>query len=152
MFLPSTSDFDVVAPRLSPFEIVARLRQAGATGVVLKAGGDGVYVLEDDALWRIPAFPAEPLDPTGAGDAFCGGFLAGLALTADPMEAAALGSAAASFAVATEDPLTLSEVDPDETLSRAVQLRKQAVCVGAAPDMRASFSDPPPRGASVVNE
>lgn len=43
--------------------------------------------------------PAREVDPTGAGDVFAAGFLLGLARGADPVEAARLGSAAASIVV-----------------------------------------------------
>ncbi len=48
---------------------------------------------------RCPAVPARPADPTGAGDAFAGGFLAGFKLTYDPLEAALHGNIAASLKV-----------------------------------------------------
>ncbi len=39
------------------------------------------------------------MELTGAGDAFCGGFLAGYLLIGDPVEAAMRGVISASFAV-----------------------------------------------------
>lgn len=47
--------------------------------LVLKAGKDGccVYSRDGDFL-RIPAYPVEEVDPTGAGDCFDAGFLCGL--------------------------------------------------------------------------
>ncbi len=49
--------------------------------------------------WTLPAYPARSVDPTGSGDAFCGGFLAGLRTTYDPLQAAIYGSVSASLAV-----------------------------------------------------
>lgn len=126
VFLPSTSDFDVITPHQPPAVTVRQLMDAGARTVVLKAGADGVHVYDGTDVWTIPAYPDAAVDPTGAGDAFCGGFLAGLAESDDLVEAAALGSAAASFAVATENPLTLAEVDPEQTRSRARDLLSRA--------------------------
>lgn len=126
VFLPSTSDFDVIAPLAEIPEILQRLTDIGARTIVLKAGADGVFVKDGDALWRVPAYPGSPVDPTGAGDTFCGGFLAGMALTGDLVEAATLGSAAASFAVATADPLDLVAIAPEQTRERAKQLRAAA--------------------------
>jgi sugar/nucleoside kinase (ribokinase family) len=37
------------------------------------------------------------LDPTGAGDSYCGGFLAGYKETYDPLQAALYGSISASL-------------------------------------------------------
>jgi sugar/nucleoside kinase (ribokinase family) len=126
VFLPSTSDFDVIAPHQPASVTVQELQQAGAKTVVLKAGGDGVHVYDGDAVWTVPAYSDAPLDPTGAGDTFCGGFLVGLAETGDLVEAAALGSAAASFGVATENPLTLTSIDPERTRARARELLARA--------------------------
>ncbi|MFZ2103033.1 MAG: carbohydrate kinase family protein, partial [Oricola sp.] len=131
VFLPSTSDFDVIAPDLAVEEILFRLRAQGARTIVLKAGADGVYVSWRDGLFHMPAYAAVPVDPTGAGDAFCGGFMTGMAVTGgDVLEAAALGSAAASFAVATEDPLALIGVDREQVRQRARQLHASVRRIG----------------------
>lgn len=126
VFLPSTSDFDVVAPGVLPEIILARLHAHGAQTIVLKAGGSGVFVRWRDEFFHLPAYDAPVIDPTGAGDTFCGGFMAGLAATGDVLEAAALGSAAASFAIATEDPLTLIGVERDRVRERARELHAAA--------------------------
>lgn len=61
----------------NPARMAASLRGHGVRTVAVKLGEDGSYV--DGGTWRgqIPAFTAEVVDTTGAGDAFCGGFLAG---------------------------------------------------------------------------
>jgi ribokinase len=125
VFLPSTSDFDVIAPHQPAGATVRQLQQAGSRAVVLKAGVDGVRVYDGTDVWSMPAYPDAACDPTGAGDAFCGGFLVGMAQSGDLVEAAALGSAAASFSVATENPLTLTQIDPEQTLFRARGLLAQ---------------------------
>ncbi|MFI1929491.1 carbohydrate kinase family protein [Streptomyces sp. NPDC020330] len=66
----------------------------GARGAVVAAGGE--------VLGRVPAPPVpEPVDSTGAGDAFTGGFLAALLAGADDLAAAAEGCRAGAVAVAT---------------------------------------------------
>lgn len=65
---------------------VATIVTLGAEGCI--ADGD-----------RIPAFAAEVIDPTGAGDAFCGGVAVGIAEGMQLHEAARLGSAAGALAV-----------------------------------------------------
>jgi hypothetical protein len=69
--------------------------------VLIKGGGLGQYLY--DAMgkhrWEIPAYPSRMADPTGAGDAFCGGFLAGYRETYDPLEAALHGNVSASLKV-----------------------------------------------------
>ncbi len=60
-----------------PARMAGRLRDLGVGIVAVKLGEDGAYV--DDGRWRgrVPAFSVGVVDTTGAGDAFCGGFLAG---------------------------------------------------------------------------
>lgn len=48
---------------------------------------------------RVGAFPAEVVDPTGAGDAFCGAFAVAIADGAGIVEAARFGAAAGAVAV-----------------------------------------------------
>lgn len=60
-----------------PARMAVRLRDLGVGIVAVKLGEEGAYV--DDGRWRgrVPAFSVDVVDTTGAGDAFCGGFLAG---------------------------------------------------------------------------
>jgi ribokinase len=46
----------------------------------------------------------EIYDPTGAGDAFCGGFLAGYRRTFDPVQAAVYGNISASLVIEGQGP------------------------------------------------
>ncbi|SCF68608.1 pfkB family carbohydrate kinase [Streptomyces sp. Ncost-T6T-2b] len=66
----------------------------GARGAVVATGGE--------VIGRVPgAAVREPVDSTGAGDAFSGGFLAALLAGADEVTAAAEGCRAGAAAVAT---------------------------------------------------
>ncbi len=49
-----------------------------APNVVMKTGRHGCIVLDRDRVFESPACPVQPLDTTGAGDAFAGGYLFGL--------------------------------------------------------------------------
>jgi len=73
----------------------------GARLVVIKQGARGQYVYETAThrKWHVPAYPAKVRDVTGAGDAYCGGFLTGLAETSDPIEAALRGAVSASLVI-----------------------------------------------------
>jgi len=55
--------------------------------VCVTLGRNGVIVLTDDVSEEIRARPLEELDPTGAGDTFCGATLAGLSLGVFPQDA-----------------------------------------------------------------
>lgn len=83
------------------WEMAATLASFGCEVIVIKRGGRGQYVFERSSAkkWEIPAYPSRLVDPTSAGDAFCGGFLAGLAATGDPLAAAMQGNISASFCI-----------------------------------------------------
>ncbi len=83
------------------FEAARRLLSYGLSGVGVKMGARGMRLLLDgEQDWRhIPTYPAKVVDPTGAGDAFCGGFLVGMARTGDPVRACLHGAVSASFII-----------------------------------------------------
>lgn len=64
----------------------ARTRARAILFVTLAA--EGALVIEEAQVTHIPGQLAVEVDPTGAGDTFCGAVLAGLALGQSPVEAA----------------------------------------------------------------
>ena len=83
------------------WEMAAAVGEYGCEIVVVKRGGRGqlVYDVKGKHRWEVPAYPARPADPTGVGDAFCGGFLAGYKKTYEPLPAALHGNVSASLKV-----------------------------------------------------
>jgi ribokinase len=77
------------------------LAYAARTGcsLVVTLGAAGAAVVDADRVTRLPAARVEPVDTTGAGDAFVGAFAVGLGLGWAPVEAARLGIACASDSV-----------------------------------------------------
>jgi sugar/nucleoside kinase (ribokinase family) len=77
----------------------------GPEHVVIKQGEHGALLIQDNRTFILPAYPLEEIfDPTGAGDAFAGGFMAYLAGAAasgtDQMRRAMVyGAAMGSYAV-----------------------------------------------------
>jgi ribokinase len=73
----------------------------GPEYVVIKCGESGqlLYDVPTKRRWQIPAYPARVADPTGAGDAFNGGFLAGYCKKYDPLEGVLYGNIAASLKI-----------------------------------------------------
>jgi len=71
----------------------------GCEYVVIKCGVSGqlLYDVSTKGRWEIPAYPARIADPTGAGDAFDGGFLAGYCKSYDPLEGVLYGNVSASL-------------------------------------------------------
>jgi sugar/nucleoside kinase (ribokinase family) len=79
--------------------------ERGPSRVVIKQGEYGALLIEASRTFYVPAFPLETVfDPTGAGDAFAGGFMAYLART-DSLDqdnirrAMVYGAAMGSYAV-----------------------------------------------------
>ena len=87
------------------------LTDLGARTVCIKLGAAGAIGARERHVVRAPAVTGRVVDPTGCGDAFCGGFLVGLAESADLPTAMAYGSAAASFAA--EDHGAAHALEPD---------------------------------------
>ncbi len=83
------------------WEMAEALASFGCEVVVIKCGGRGqlLYDAPTRKRWEIPAYPTRLIDPTGAGDAFCGGFLAGYQGTHDPLQAVLHGNVSASLTV-----------------------------------------------------
>ena len=78
-FVPSLSEAQALTGLDAPIEIARALLECGVKTVGLKMGEDGCLVMSGDGqVIRLPAFQAEVVDATGAGDAFAAGFIAGV--------------------------------------------------------------------------
>ena len=71
---------------------------------VLTAGARGAGVYHDGRWWDVPAYPADEVDPTGAGDSFAAAFMVALDEGADPLGAARFAAAVASLTVEVHGP------------------------------------------------
>ena len=71
----------------------------GVKIVAVKLGGDGCYVTDGHERYRIEPFKVDTVDTTGAGDAFCAGFLYGLVNGKNLLECGRLGNFVASRCV-----------------------------------------------------
>jgi ribokinase len=76
----------------------ATLRGMGVGTVILTLGERGALLAQARAIELVPAFEVTPVDTTGAGDAFVGGFAVALAEGRSPAEAARWGNAAGAVA------------------------------------------------------
>lgn len=95
--LEARSLVDVEDPR----EQALHLAETGPRVVVIRLGSQGSLILDRETgeLARVPAVPVKVLDPVGAGNAYCGGFLVGWSQTKDVKTAGIYGAVAASFLV-----------------------------------------------------
>jgi ribokinase len=76
-----------------------KLLDLGAEIVVVKLGKRGCYVTDGKENYTIDAYKVETVDTTGAGDAFCAGFIYGLVKRKDLFECGRLGNFVASHCV-----------------------------------------------------
>jgi sugar/nucleoside kinase (ribokinase family) len=105
-FLPSRQEVETLFGReVTAEQAAVTLAEWGAPLVVIKNGAKGVTVYERQRgrLIHLPAYhrpgDGRVVDPTGAGDAFCGAFAAGLAQGGDGVTAARMGLVSASLVV-----------------------------------------------------
>jgi len=102
-FLPSEEEVCALFKGRSQdlWEMAEALAACGCEAVVIKRGEGGQYLYDSSrgARWEVPAYPARLIHPVGAGDAFCGGFLAGYLRTYDFLQATLYGNIAASLVV-----------------------------------------------------
>ena len=82
---------------------------AGLCPVVIHThGGQGCSVHVEGRWHDLPAFPANEVDPTGAGDVFAASYLIRFQESGDPLDAARFASVAASFCVEAEGVLGIA--------------------------------------------
>lgn len=80
-------------------EAALELCRRGAGAVVLTLGADGAAFFSADDTFRVPAPPVIAIDTVGAGDVFCGVFVAAKALGRSWKEALGAATEAASISV-----------------------------------------------------
>jgi len=102
----------------------------GPKHVIIKKGEHGALMFSADSVFFAPAYPLESVfDPTGAGDAFAGGFIGYIARSGDLGDASMrravmYGSALGSFAVEKFSTERLMTVTREEVDARIRQLRE----------------------------
>jgi sugar/nucleoside kinase (ribokinase family) len=97
---PDLGEGQMLTDEQAPERILDRLVGWGGRLVALRMGAQGSLVATaDGARYRVPAVPATIVDVTGAGNAYCGGFLVGLGSGLGVAEAAARAAVSASFAL-----------------------------------------------------
>ena len=126
VFLPSREEACAVLGEWPGAEEAARrLTDLGAGVVCLKLGSDGalVYRAADGWFRRCDSALSDPVDPTGCGDAFCGGFLAGWCEAGDLGTAVLYGTVSATFVAEDFGVASALRRDQPEARRRLARLR-----------------------------
>jgi sugar/nucleoside kinase (ribokinase family) len=128
LFLPSKEEVGaMVGSTKDLLAIGRRFAACGPKVIAIKMSHDGslVYDREKDAFYQIPIYPAKTVDPTGAGDSYCGGFISGYLETGDPVLAACYGTISASFVVELTGALHTFDADLSTAKERLEVVKKQ---------------------------
>ncbi len=117
---PNERESETITKEADPLVAIQRLSQMGVRVPIVTLAERGSLLLDGTRLHRIPAYPTEAVDPTGAGDVYGGSFITEYQRCGDLVEAALFASAAASFMV--------EQVGPDFRLVRKdVEERRDAI-------------------------
>ncbi|HEV7253981.1 MAG TPA: sugar kinase [Mesorhizobium sp.] len=95
---PGLEDMQALFGLSDPEEIVRFCLSLGPEAVALKMGSEGALLAMGEQRIVMPPFPARPVDATGAGDTFCGAFLARFAEGASLQKAGRYAACAAALA------------------------------------------------------
>lgn len=95
--LPGLDDAAALTGLTDPDAVADFYLRLGPRVVVLKMGAAGAMLATASERHRIPPFPCRPVDATGAGDTFCGAFLARTLAGDSPLDAARYAACAAAL-------------------------------------------------------
>lgn len=101
LFSPDIEQAELIAKQSDPQQAADTFLSWGAPRVAIRMGAKGSLVgNQAGQRWSIPAVsPRALVDVTGAGNAYCGGFVVGLGQGLSDLEAALRAAVSASFAI-----------------------------------------------------
>jgi sugar/nucleoside kinase (ribokinase family) len=115
-FMPSLEEATYISNLSNPQDAARFFMDLGAAACIFKWGSNGSFVKTHDAEFTVPAFEIQVNDTTGCGDAYCGGFIAGLVKGYEVEDACRLGTATSGL-VATGLGSDAGVVDHETTLA-----------------------------------
>jgi sugar/nucleoside kinase (ribokinase family) len=127
VLLINDSEARQLSEEYSLVKAAKKILQMGPQFLIIKKGEHGALLFHKNDVFFAPALPLEDVfDPTGAGDAFAGGFIGYLSrtnnITFENMKTAIIvGSAMASFCVEKFGPQRLKEITKEDINSRLGQ-------------------------------
>jgi 5-dehydro-2-deoxygluconokinase len=92
-------EFDVLSGNSNGLELAAKMARVSGRIVIYKMGAKGAITFANAQQFETPVYPVTALKPTGAGDAFMGGFLSGLSAGTTVRDAVQRGAATAAIVV-----------------------------------------------------
>jgi sugar/nucleoside kinase (ribokinase family) len=118
IYKSSSKEIQAVTGLSETDSAIKAVHDHGAKIVIVTSGANGASVSVEGTIHKVPAYKSEKtIDPTGAGDAFIGSFLAEYVKGEDCSWCSYIGSAAASLVVEGIGPTFFG--DKDEVYRRA---------------------------------
>lgn len=126
-FIPSLEEVIALFGDLPLPSLLEKLEEVGPDIFAVKLGHRGSIVRNpsDKSYYYIPAYQANVVDATGAGDSYCGGFMVGLQELNDPIKAALYGTISASFLIEGFGALHALDITNEQANERLNFLQKQ---------------------------
>lgn len=103
-------------------EACGKILERGARIVAIKQGREGSSVFTANKEFYVSAFKVKEVDPTGAGDCYCAGFIAGIIKGMDLKNVAKFANAVGALAVTRKGPM-----EGAPTLDKVNQLMTSSV-------------------------
>jgi sugar/nucleoside kinase (ribokinase family) len=100
IYKSSQDEIEAVTGEADLKSAIKAVHDFGVETIIVTLGMKGAVLSVDGAIYNVPAYTSDKIiDPTGAGDAFMGGFLAEYIRGEDSLWCACVGSAAASTVI-----------------------------------------------------
>ena len=99
VFLPNTDEATLILGEADPVRQALAFRDLGASRVVITRGEHGSVAVSDALQARLGTYPIDFVDPTGGGDAFDAGYIAGLVEGLPELDCLKLASAVGASCV-----------------------------------------------------
>ena len=126
IYKSSREEIEAVTGFLDLHAAIRAVHDFGVETVIVTLGGKGAVLSIEGTIYEIPAYtPTKIVDPTGAGDAFIGGFIAEYIRGKEVLWCACVGSAAASTVVEGIGPTLVG--DGDEIRRRAELIYEKGI-------------------------
>jgi sugar/nucleoside kinase (ribokinase family) len=127
VYKSSSDEIRMVTGTTNIRQAARKILDYGAKVVVVTQGMRGSTLLFDEDFFKLSSYsPRKLVDPTGAGDAYIGAFLAEYIRSKDPLWCACVGSASASFVVEDIGPSGFG--GREETYARAREIYEKRIC------------------------
>lgn len=126
IYKSSQNEIQAITGQTELDQAMKQIHDHGAKIVIVTQGASGSTLSVEGSIYKVPAYPPDKVsDPTGAGDAFVGGFLAEYVYGENLFRCACVGAAAASLVVEGIGPTFFG--DKETIYQRARQLYEKEI-------------------------